>query len=151
MIDPSRIIILSMFCNHPGYVGEKTAVEKTWGQCAVKAGFRHIFYTETPSGVEPGLRGNILYVECGGGRMQTYDKTALALKYVNENFEYDAVVKTNVSTYVNVELLKQVLTYWFERDSSSVYGNTMLYSPRKLMWLRGDFTLLRRDICCEIA
>lgn len=140
-----------MFCQEQGYVDEKNAVEETWGHMASAAGFRHIFYSETPSGAESGLYGNTLYVECGSGRMQTYDKTVLALKYIDEHFEYDAVVKTNVSTYVNVEVLRQALEYRLERDPDSIYCNRLLYWPKKLMAPRGDFTVISRDVCREIV
>ena len=36
----------------------------------------------------------------------TYAKTYYALKYVNENLDYDYIFRTNTSTYVNTKLLQ---------------------------------------------
>jgi len=105
-MDPSRVIILSMFCNLPEYIEEKNAVEKTWGRDVAKAGFKQFFYSEADFNHAPGLVGNVLYVKSGSSRWSTYDKTMSALKYVQENFDYDVIVKTNMSTYVNIEILK---------------------------------------------
>ena len=150
MIDPSKIIILSMFCNKQGYIDEKNAVKKTWGYDAIKAGFKHIFYTETLTNNESKLDGNILYVNSGSERLQTYDKTILAFKYIEENFDYDIIVKTNVSTYVNIEILKQLLEYKNSNDQNSIYGNRLLCWPNKFMGLRGDFTIINRNLCKDI-
>ena len=149
MIDPSRVVILSMFCSKSGYVHEKNAVEATWGQKAIKAGFKHIFYREALKDSELGLHGNVLCVKCGKNRQDTYDKTVLAMKYVEENLQYDVVVKTNVSTYVNIDILEQLLEYKESYGKNLIYGNRLRLLSQ-LMYVRGDFTVLDRPICQQM-
>lgn len=146
MMDLSKVVVISMFCNKSGYIHEKNTVESTWGQEAIKAGLKHIFYREASKDSELGLHGNVLCVKCGKDRKATYDKTILAMKYVEENLKYDVLVKTNVSTYVNIDILKQLLEYKSANGNNLIYGNR-LRLLNNLMYVRGDFTIIDRSIC----
>lgn len=138
-----------MFCGQPGYLAEKRAVQSTWGADAKAAGYRHIFYAESPDG-QTRLDGDTLLLPCPPGLAGTYEKTALALRYVEEHFDYDAVVKTNVSTYVNVGMLGQMLEYRERNEPEAVYGSRLLLSM-STAYLRGDFTVMGRPVCRDIA
>lgn len=148
MIDLSRVVILSMFCNKDLYVKEKIAVEQTWGQDAVKAGFKHIFYTETDKNTR--LSGNVLYISCPGSRVKTYKKTSNALKYIEDNFDYDYIIKTNVSTYVNIQILIQALEYLMKNNNNDdIYGSRIILDGKNL-YIRGDFTIINRQTCRDM-
>lgn len=76
----------------------------------------------------------------------TYNKTFAAFNWVTKNRDYDYILRTNTSTYINVELLNafiQTLT-----NDTDIWGSEIFYDYLNQnvrgMYLRGNCLLLSR-------
>jgi len=56
------------------------------------------------------LEGNTLYVPCKENYQNILEKTILGIRYIEMTFDYDVLVRTNVSTYFHIEKLRRKLS-----------------------------------------
>lgn len=82
----------------------------------------------------------------------TFEKTIEAFQYINDNIQYDWIVRTNISTYVNLLVLDKMLS---NLDNETVYCNkicTYLNSEKyhNLVFPRGDAYIIHKNIINNI-
>lgn len=91
-----------------------------------KQEIKTIYYAFRQQEQEQELVDDILYINgierIGPG---TIDKTTKAIQFVKKNYNFDYIIRTNISTLVNFKILKNLL-------GSIDYGSGIVY---KLMWI----------------
>jgi hypothetical protein len=101
-----KILFLSMSCNHPFFEMGRKVVHDTWAKPIIEGKYKDCgFFSYTSSeNNQTYIKDNCIYVNCGDKINNTYSKTILALKELQNNgITWDTIVRTNTSTYINVD------------------------------------------------
>ena len=114
-----KVIILSMSCNQERYINEENAIRQTWGKDIIEGKYDNIellFYRGGASEIH--LENDVLYCPTGDEVYNTYKKSIECFKWLVENKEFDYIIRTNTSTYINVDAILQ-----FFNIISSIFSN----------------------------
>lgn len=150
-----KTIILSVSCSDVNYTQEEHVILDTWGHDIVNGLCENVMLIFVRSGKEPvpvyDEDSSVLYVSAGDAVHDTYNKVLKAIKYVDDNFEYDYILKTNTSTYINVKLLKQFIS-GLPRQDNNIYGPRYIIngSSGGKLYFRGSFLLFPRAVVADI-
>lgn len=151
MVMDNKILILLMSCNQPLYASEEQACRDTFLKDAEGAGISYWFYKgvseEHP---EPGLdeETHTLYINVHDGLGGTSKKTVAALAEALKYDTWDYVLKTNVSTWLDVPKIQKAVNKWEGREDKNIYGARFLANDasKKVPFPRGHFTILSRSM-----
>ena len=118
-----RILILVQSCNDEFFDKEVKCIKETYAKnLPINIDF---LYCVGDCKKEE-LVGDCLKLSCGDDIHSTFMKTYCALGFLfKNNMEYDYIVKTNTSTYINVDLLNEIINSI--EDDKKLYC-TELYS-----------------------
>jgi len=114
-LNPNKnILILSMSCNVPYFQGLLATVKDTWVKPIIQGKYKNIKWfgytscdTHHPKPMID-YKENMIYVDCPDDLSHTYEKTKLAYQMIKDaGIEFDYVVRTNTSVFVNVKLLNE--------------------------------------------
>lgn len=143
-----KTIVISMFANTENYFIEKSICEQTWSQLFDNS-ILHLFYT---SGCrDKSIKvGNTLYLPCNDTLSDTFCKTLKAIEYIVDNYQFENLIKTNVSTYINSKVMQKMLDWKKVYDNDSIYCNK-LHLVNFGFFARGDFTVLNYNHCKTIV
>ena len=138
-----------MSCNQPLYKDEEQACRDTFLRDAEGAGLSYWFYKgvseEHP---EAGMdkESHTLYIDANDGLGGTSKKTAVALAEALKHDDWDYVVKTNVSTWLDVQKIQEAVDKWEGREDRNIYGARFISneSSKKVPFPRGHFIILSR-------
>ena len=144
-----KIIILVMGTNEktdPFFRQEyEECCKKTWIK-NLPSNFRVIYYQ---GGEKTELKDDILTVACEDDLKNTYKKTYFALDYIDKNFDYDIIFRTNTSTYINGYLLNLFINNIYEEDyfyGSEIYSLSEAYCPYPLfLYRRGNGIIYNKN------
>lgn len=118
-----KILILAQSCNNDFFNREIECIKETYAS-NLPSNINFIYYTGNNEKEE--LIDNCLKLTCSDDIHSTFRKTYFALEFLNKhNIEYDYIVKTNTSTYINVKLLNEIINSI--EDDKKLYC-TELYS-----------------------
>lgn len=139
-----------MSCNQPLYLNEEQACRDTFLKDAEGANIPFYFYKgvseEHP---EPGFdeEAHTLYVNAPDGLGGTGRKTAAAFKAALD-LDFDYLIKTNVSTYLNINNIVNGMKDWPGRDDLNIYGGRYIINrtSKKVPFPRGYFTVLSKGL-----
>ena len=139
-----------MSCNNPLYEKEELACMNTFLMDAEGAGIPFYFYKSVSERhPEPGFdeEGHTLYVEAPDGLAGTGKKTAAALKAILP-LDFDYVIKTNVSTYLNINNILSGTRNWPGKDDTNIYGGRYIINKSSLNvpFPRGCFLVLSKTL-----
>ena len=139
-----------MSCNNPLYEKEELACMNTFLMDAEGAGIPFDFYKSVSEGhPEPGFdeEAHILYVDAPDGLAGTGKKTAAALKAILP-LDFDYVIKTNVSTYLNIKNIIDGTRNWPGKDDTNIYGGRYIINKSSLNvpFPRGCFMVLSKTL-----
>ena len=114
-----KTIVISMFANTENYFIEKSICEQTWSQLFDNS-ILHLFYT---SGCrDKSIKvGNTLYLPCNDTLSDSFCKTLKAIEYIVDNYQFENLIKTNVSTYINSKVMQKMLDWKKVYDNDSIY------------------------------
>lgn len=143
-----RFIILLMSCNQPLYLEEEQACRDTFLKEAENAGIPYWFYKgvskEHP---EAGFdeETHTLYLDVPDGLGGTGKKTIAALESILDQ-DFDYVIKTNVSTYLNIKNIVNGTKNWEGENDLNVYGGRFIINDasKKVPFPRGYFTVISK-------
>lgn len=146
-----KVVILVMSCNQDErFLNEEDAIRKTWGKDILDGKYNNInliFYRGGYEEDKYDRESNILYLKSDDTLNGTYHKTINAFKFVDNNFNYDYIVRTNTSTYINVEAILQFLAssnnYYEYIIGPKLCINNINYSTP---FIGGHFVIFGRDI-----
>jgi len=99
---------------------------------------------------------NTLFVPCREEYSQILNKTILGIKYIIENIDFDILIRSNVSTYFEPQLLVKELSHpaykgsffggYFDKSSQKVFGNT-----RSFEYISGTGIFLSKYAATELC
>ena len=143
-----RFIILLMSCNQPLYLEEEQACRDTFLKEAESAGIPYWFYKgvsqEHP---EAGFdeETHTLYLDVPDGLAGTGKKTIAALESIL-SLDFDYVIKTNVSTYLNIKNIVNGTKNWEGENDLNIYGGRFIINDasKKVPFPRGYFTVMSK-------
>lgn len=145
-----KIIILLMSCNQPLYENEEQACRDTFLKDAEEAGVAYYFYKGL-NDAHPDQcideETHTIYLNVNDGLGGTGRKTTAALKAIS-GMDYDYVVKTNVSTYLNIQNLCIAINGWEGSDDENIYGGRFIVNKasKNIPFPRGYFTVLSKKL-----
>jgi len=111
-----KCLILCMSCNIPFFQKEEKLISQTWGKDVFNGKYPNIniaIYSASEDGkYHYNKNTHKLLVPSGDGLFDTFEKTKLAFKAANsiaELKDYDFILRTNTSCYINIKLLNNLL------------------------------------------
>ena len=145
-----KILILTMSSTNQFFVNQIDTIKKTWAK-DLPENIDWLYYDGNDKKEATSLNGNHLSICCEDNLENTFKKTFLALLYINNNFKdkYDYIVRTNTSTYINVDFLNYFLNNINDNNDvtycSDLYSLTEGYAPNPLdIYPRGNCFILPR-------
>lgn len=106
-----KILILSMSCNHPYFKSLVGVVKDTWAKSIINKEYENIewfAYTSCDKKhpvPEIDYKDHIIYVDSKDDLFSTYDKTQKAYNMIKNHIDFDYVVRTNTSVFLNIDNL----------------------------------------------
>ena len=145
-----KILILLMSCNKPLYLEEETACRETFLKDVYDYGVPYLFYKglneeHNEQGIDYDTQ--TIYVDAPDDLAGTGRKTALALRE-SLDIDYDYLIKTNVSTYINIENVMRWIETWPGKDDTNIYGSRFIVNKASLdiPFPRGNFVIMSRKM-----
>lgn len=106
-----KILILSMSCNHPYFKSLVSVVKDTWAKSIINKEYENVewfAYTSCDKKhtvPEIDYKEHIIYVDSKDDLFSTYDKTQKAYNMIKNYIDFDYVVRTNTSVFLNIDNL----------------------------------------------
>ena len=107
-----------MSSNNDFFRHQNEIIRNTWGKDVDVLFYEGDYYIDN-------INGDVLELNCKDTIDWTYAKTYYALKYVNDNLDYDYIFRTNTSTYINTKLLQAFVD---SLEDTQVLWTSELYS-----------------------
>ena len=113
-----KTIILILSTKNKNYDCFKSAIKETWFRDFSDKGIKCLFYE---GGSEKNtLIEDTIYLNCDDSLQGTARKLKLALDFIENNFEYDVIYRTNLSSYLDSnKFLSYVKRYKIDSNSYS--------------------------------
>lgn len=118
--------MLTMSCNQPHFQALMGAVMDTWAKPLIHNKYPEITwfgYTACDSHHPKPMvdfENHMIYVDCDDDVFGTYDKTRKAYNLIKNSVDFDYVVRTNTSLFVNID---KMLDYINNADENSIIAN----------------------------
>ena len=148
------ILFLIQSCNREDFLNEEFVVKETWAKDIVNGNIKNthlLFYRSSKNG-KTYIENDVLYVDEKDSYNSTYAKTIAALNYVNTNVEYDLIVKTNTSTYINLEILVNLVNST-EYNDDDIYGTRLIINgaSKGYLYFRGNCMIFNKNTSKDIV
>ena len=142
-----KVIILCMSCNQNRFVNEEYIIRKTWGGDILEGKYDNIellFYRGGSDNTY--LENDVLHLTSDDTLLGTYQKSIDCFKWLVENKQFDYIVRTNTSTYINVEAIQQFLE--FNVNEETVCGSYLIMNGANkfIPFLPGFFLIFSKKI-----
>lgn len=142
-----------MSMNSKEFSEEEEIIRQTWASDIISGkypGMKILFYKGRKKDDET-LEDDILYVCSDDGLSDTYKKTIRALKWCVDNEDFDFIVKTNTTTYINVGLLSKFVEQLPIGDEH-IYGSTYITNTcsKGILYFRGNFAIWSKNVVNDI-
>ena len=127
-----KILILAMCCNQDFFIEQENYIKELYAKDIIEGKYPNIeFYTYTASydtKYHINKTEHKLYVPADDSLTGTFEKTQNVFKLLKHlNFDYDYVLRTNCSTYINVELLNRFINE-ITLDDKKIYTGSIYLS-----------------------
>lgn len=156
LVMEKKILILLMACDKDIYKQEEQACRDTFLKDADKAGVPYFFYRGISeegqtSGIDASNHDMRLLVP--DDLKNTARKTVEAFRLALEMDNWDYVVKTNVSTWLDVNKILESVKLWEGKEDRNIYGARYLVNEhsKNVPFPRGHFVILSREIVSGIV
>lgn len=149
-----KILILLMSCNKPLYEEEEKACRETFLNDIDEMRFSYWFYkgtNEMHPEREFDNETHTLYLPVPDDLDGTGRKTLEAIR-ATLNLDYDYLIKTNVSTYLNIDKISEEIETWEGKEDTNVYGGRFLINDfsKNIPFPRGYFTVISKHMVEEM-
>lgn len=146
-----KAIILVMSCNQERFINEEQVIKKTWGKDIIEGKCDNLKLYFFRGGAEKNYideKNNIIYLNCKDDLADTYDKCIACFKYIEKFLnEYDYIIRSNTSTYVNIEAIKQFLDMDDIKDDIMLGpGLAITYISQHIPYLKGHLLIIPKKI-----
>lgn len=149
-----KILILTMSCNQPYYQSLVGVVKDTWAKPLIQNKYENInwfVYTSCDKQHPKPMvdfENHMIYVNTGDGLKETYFKTYDAYHLIKDIIDFDYVVRTNASIFVNIDnMIKRCDEVWDENEDAVIGAFEQKYIGNKFdYWLMmGYFFAMRKE------
>jgi hypothetical protein len=150
--DSPKIIYLILASSNREHERDLQAQIQTWANQDQE----NIFWLRGSESSSFKLEGRVLFVPCEEKYENILKKTLLGITWINKNIEYDFVLRTNVSTYVDTRKLREyIIKKKLTSESAAGYPEYLkisesIISERREAFLSGTGILLGRSIALEL-
>lgn len=147
---PKKAIILCMSCNKDRYINDEEIIRETWGKDIIDGKYENLSIYFYRGGAEKEYldeEKHIIHLTSGDELNDTLVKSMDAFKWLkNKGLEFDYIIRTNTSTYINVNAILDFLKRG--QTTQKVYGPCINISPSSygIPYLPGYFLILGKDI-----
>ena len=142
----NKFIILMMSCNKPAYLSEEEACRDTFLKDAAYAGVPYWFYR---GGADNAYvdGGKVIHLKCDDSLSGTARKTLAAMRSVLTYKDWDYLVKTNVSTWLNIGRISETIEKLGGSDDENIYGAKYVINKhsKNIPFPRGHFSIFSRS------
>lgn len=151
-----NILILLMSCNNALYEKEEIACRDTFLKDAEGENISYYFYksvNETHPEEMVDEETHTIYLNTPDNLLSTAKKTTRALAVaLSLNTPWDYVIKTNVSTYLNIKNIVKAANKWEGKDDDNIYGARFIVNEQSLHvpFPRGHFTMISHSMAQNI-
>jgi len=140
-----------MSCNIERFRNEEQVIKETWGKPIIEGDpdVSIYFYRGGCNMNVVNDKTHEILLSCGDGLDNTFEKTIKAFLGINRK-DYDYVIRTNTTTYLNIPLLKQVIE---QLDNTAQFYGGRLVSNRKseyVPFFRGCFMMFPKSLVTEL-
>jgi len=144
----NKILILLMSCNQPLYEEEERACRETFLRDAEGAGVPYWFYRGGAGSPVTDPVTRVMTLPSGDGLGSTSRKTVMALAEALRDDSWDYLVKTNVSTWLDVPKLLSAVSRWEGRGDRNIYGSRYIANAasKDVPFPRGNLMILSRSL-----
>lgn len=144
----NKILILLMSCNQPLYQEEEQACRDTFLKDAEGAGLSYYFYKGTDGELTIDQKSHTMLLPVHDGLGATSKKTIMALNEALKMEDWDYIIKTNVSTWLDVPKIIKAVDNWEGREDRNIYGARFIANDasKKVPFPRGHFMIISRTI-----
>ena len=146
----NKILILLMSCNQALYKEEEQACMDTFLKDAEGAGIPFYFYKGVDSADKAFVdeEAHTMYINAPDILAGTSRKTIGAFIEALKIGGWDYVLKTNVSTWLDIEKIQKAVNTWEGRDDRNIYGARYLANDasKNTPFPRGHFLMLSRSM-----
>lgn len=137
-----KICVLCMSCNHDIYKYQEMVARNTWISHLKEENIDVFIYTSGKYNVVD-IKNNKIYCNIKDDLIHTYEKTICALSQLSLD-NYDYIVRTNLTTYINAKLLK--LYCQFLQENNYDISNGCLCIKDELIHYRGNSLIMNRKV-----
>jgi hypothetical protein len=121
-----KILITVMSCDKEFFSNQEELIKQTWAKDIIGGKYPNIdivFYIGCPVINETYFDNDLktIVLKCEDDLDNTFKKTIRAFEYIDNNYEYDYIFRTNTSTYINVQLLNEFIQSI--TDDNILYGS----------------------------
>ena len=139
-----------MSCNQSLYEQEEQACRDTFLKDAEGAGIPYYFYKSSLKAEKPSIdeESHTMLLPVFDGLGGTAEKTTMAFMEALKMDGWDYLLKTNVSTWLDIPKIMQAINKWEGREDKNIYGAKFLANDasRNVPFPRGHFTILSRSM-----
>ena len=143
-----KIVLLVMSCNDPVLKTCTEILDITLGKEAANYGVKYLTYTGGHN--EASIVDGCIHCVSGDDLNSTFLKTQEALRLVKESFDPDYVIRTNTSTYVNIDLVTKFIKSEIERHQQRLIYDGEITDLDGRIQLRGNSFILSREMVDKI-
>lgn len=147
-----QILVVSESCDVPVISKMEETIRQTWGKTInekFSENIKLIFIKASKTGKSYFDGKDTVYVNADDGLHHTFTKLGLGLKFINEELKlnYDYVVKTNTSTWLNIDMINKFISMLDNDDV--IYGGEIMVSYWNFFrfFANGAFIILNKKLC----
>jgi len=136
-----KLCILCMSCNQQIFKYQEDVCRNTWIRRAHELNIDTYIYTSSNRDY---IDNDIIYCNCQDDLKHTFEKTIKAISQINYK-EYDYILRTNLTTYINCDLLIKYCKYLKKENLNISCGDIMKKDDYYIY--RGNSLILTPEIC----
>lgn len=142
-----KILILLMSCNHWFFQDEEQLVKNTWLKPVIEGKYPEIDYYFYTTGKTEHIdkENHKIYVNSDDKWDSTFYKTKRAFTIAKENLDYDYIVRTNLSTYVNIKMLLAVIKLYLSPNNDKHVCGIELCNNSGIFYPIGKFLIFTKE------
>lgn len=149
-----QIVILSESCDL-NYINQlEDTIRQTWGQKVKNYNNIKLYFVKKSNNGKEYFDGvDTIYVNCNDAMQHTFTKLGLGLRFLHNvlHINYDYLIKTNTSTWLNIEMINKFISYLDNDDI--IYGGELIITYWNFfrMFPNGAFIIMNRKTSNLIA
>lgn len=148
-----KVLVIVMSMNSKEFSEEEEVIRQTWASDIISGkfpGMKVLFYKGKEKRKEH-LNGDVLYIDSDDTLNGTYEKTVKTLEWCMKNEEFDFIVKTNTTTYINTGLMSDFIERLPDGDRH-IYGSTYITNTcsNGILYFRGNFAIWSKNVVSDI-